>query len=87
MPYGNLFEKVDKMVNINAKTLKSTAIAIWNQLPSETRREILKIVEEKAVSAGSKLICNILQSFTGFPQQLCTVIAKILYDLIKSKEL
>ena len=75
------------MVNINLKTLKTTAIAIWNQLPESTRKEILGIVEEKAASMGSKLICNILQSFTGFPQQLCTVIAKILYDLIKDKEL
>ena len=75
------------MVNITLKTLKNTAIAIWNQLPPSTRSEILKIVEEKAVIAGTKLICTALQSFTGFPIQLCTIIAKILYDLIKDKEL
>lgn len=67
--------------------LKTTAITFWNNLSPEQRLKVKQAVENFAKNAAIAIICGILQTQTGFPFALCSIIAEILYTLIKNRDL
>ncbi len=99
MVHKKISKKVKKAAKSTAKAVKgavkkakgkvanllSLVNQVWKLIPNKTRKRIHDIVIEEGRSQAIDFTCNIIEAETGFPSNVCDLIADKIVDLAIDK--